>query len=171
MKTSGKVTAFLVVTTFGAGLIGTLLPKTHEVSRRATYQKPPAEVWKVLAEFTEYPSWRPEVKKVERVPAALGLTGWREITRFGASTIRVLQSEEPKRLVATIDKTDMPYVSTWTCDLTGEGGGTTVTITERGQSYNPFARFISKIFMRNRASLDRLLIELGHKLGEEVQPS
>jgi uncharacterized protein YndB with AHSA1/START domain len=172
MKASGILTAVLVAITFTVGLVGALMPMRHEVSRSATFRQPAEKIWQAVTDFSDFPSWRGDVKKIEKIPSQTGSWGWKEISRYGASTVRVLQEEKPKRFIAGVSETDLPFASTWTYEITtGTAGETVVTITERGEIYNPFIRFASRIFSGNHGEIDRFLIQLGKKFGEEVRPS
>ena len=55
-------------------------------------------------------------------------------------------------------------------DLAADGEGTLLTITERGEVYNPIFRFVSKFLMGQTKSMDEYLRALGRKFGEEVTP-
>src|SRR5207245_2917024 len=42
-------------------LAGSLLPKAHSASRRATFRQPPEALWRVLTDYTGMTSWRADV--------------------------------------------------------------------------------------------------------------
>ncbi|NIN10341.1 MAG: hypothetical protein GTN62_03355 [Gemmatimonadales bacterium] len=48
--------------------------------------------------------------------------------------------------------------------------GSTITITEDGDIYNPIFRVMSRLFLGYHATMDGYLTALGRKLGEEVTP-
>ena len=48
---------------------------------------------------------------------------------------------------------DLPFGGGWEFTLKGNGGSTTVTITENGEVYNPFFRFVSKFIMGHSTNL------------------
>jgi hypothetical protein len=47
---------------------------------------------------------------------------------------------------------------------------TQITITERGEVYNPIFRFMSRYVFSHHATIDAYLTALGKKLGESVTP-
>ena len=108
-----------------------------------------------------------------------------------AVTYRVEASEPPRRRVVRIADTNLAYGGTWTYDVTlvvpagtaapvastaaaGEGADaaplTQITITERGEVYNPIFRFMSRFVFSHHATIDAYLTALGKKLGEPVTP-
>jgi hypothetical protein len=62
--------------------------------------------------------------------------------------------------VARIADTDLPFGGTWTYELKPEGAGTRVTITERGEVYNPIFRFMSRFVLSQTATMEKYLAAL-----------
>jgi acetaldehyde dehydrogenase (acetylating) len=105
-----------------------------------------------------------------------------------AVTYRVEASEPPRRRVVRIADANLPYGGTWTYELTPAAAGTSanatanatanadaapltqVTITERGEVYNPIFRFMSRFVFSHHATIDAYLTALGKRLGEPVSP-
>ena len=50
-------------------VIGMLLPTKHRAGREATYNRPVAEVFRVINTPADFPNWRTGVSKVEVLPA------------------------------------------------------------------------------------------------------
>ncbi|NIP58040.1 MAG: SRPBCC family protein [Gemmatimonadetes bacterium] len=151
---------FFVFTAAVAGLIaialvvGWLLPESHVATVVATLEGPPDEVWSTINDAAAFPEWRPGVESVEigsRGPD--GPTRWVERSGTGALPLRVEEREPPERLVLRIDSEDLPFGGTWTYELEADGHGTRVTITERGEIYNPFFRFVARFFLGYEATM------------------
>lgn len=53
--------------------------------------------------------------------------------------------------------------------LEPENGKTLVRITEDGEVYNPFFRFMSRFVLGQTATLDAYLKAMGKAVGEDVQ--
>jgi hypothetical protein len=53
--------------------------------------------------------------------------------------------------------------------LRDDGGLTTLRITEEGDVYNPFFRFISRFIIGQTRSINSYLINLAKVLGEQIQ--
>ena len=49
-------------------VIGLLLPKAHVAARSARYATPPDSLWASLINSRAFPSWRPELQRVETLP-------------------------------------------------------------------------------------------------------
>ena len=87
-----------------------------------------------------------------------------------AVTYRVVESAPPRRLVTRIADQNLPYGGSWTYDLTPDGSGTHLTITEHGEVYNPIFRFVSRFIMGHTSMMDGVLRALGTRHGETVVP-
>ena len=63
-----------------------------------------------------------------------------------------------------IDDPGQPFGGTWTYALTPNGTGTSLTITEDGEVYNPIFRFMSHFFFSQTATIDAYLAALQRRL-------
>ena len=150
-------------------VIGVLLPKNHVALRTARFSQPPEIVWKAIADFGASTSWRPDIQRVERLQNHEGRPVWCEIDEHGKGiTYEVLDSIPPYRLVRRIADPKLPFGGTWTMEIEASNGGSTVTITESGEVYNPLFRFVSRFIIGHTASIDGYLRALGKKWGEDV---
>jgi hypothetical protein len=113
-------------------VIGAMLPVGHRASRSAQFAKAPAEVFAAIEK----------------------LAGEQKDVPFD-----VVERAEPTRLVTKI-KPGQPFGGTWTYELKAEGSGSTLTITEDGEVYNPLFRFLSKYAFGHTATLDGFLKQL-----------
>lgn len=139
-------------------VIGYLLPVAHVVSRHATFAAPPERVFAVLTEVNEFPAWRPGVQNVEVLSAEP--LRWRERGGNGDITFEVQERIVPARLVTRIADPTLPFGGTWTFELVPEGSGTRLTITERGEVYNPVFRFVSRFIIGHEGSIEQYLAAL-----------
>lgn len=133
----------IAVLVLAAG-IGLLLPQSHTASVSAQLDAPPDRVWTAITGVETFASWRPGIDGVERLADRDGLPVWRETGTYGAMTIAVTAWEAPHRLVTRIADEDLPFGGTWTYVLEPANGGTRLTITEDGEIYNPFFRFMAR---------------------------
>ena len=151
------------------GAIGSMLPKEHSVSRMAHFNRPPNEIWEAITDFLSQPSWRPDLRSVERLPDVGGRQVWRERDKRGqALTMETVESLPPRRLVRRIADEGLPFGGSWTMDISEYGEVTSLTITEDGEVKNPFFRFASRFIIGHTAAIDGHLRALGKKLGVEV---
>ncbi len=124
-------------------VIGAMLPVKHVATRQVRFKKPPGAVWKVMSPGTSQAHFKQDNVNYE-----------------------VLESSPPARLVTKIaDK--LPYGGQWTYELTPDGAGTDLRITENGEVYNPIFRFVSRFVMGHTATIDASLRDLAKKLGED----
>lgn len=162
------VTLVLLVAVVAA--IGMMLPQAHVAARQVRFTQAPERVFAVISDFAQTPTWRTDVTRVEMLPPQDGHTMFREHGQDPV-TYRVEAIEPPRRLVVRIADTNLPYGGAWIYEVTPTGeGGAQVTITERGEVYNPIFRFVSRFVMSHHATIDAYLGALGKKLGEPVTP-
>jgi uncharacterized protein YndB with AHSA1/START domain len=102
-------------------VVGYFLPVGHEASRSAELSAPPERVFALISDLENYRSWWPEaevkVAVVERVPPTRFVTRIVDETAFGG---------------------------TWTMEITPTPSGSRLTITERGEIYNPVFRALAR---------------------------
>jgi uncharacterized protein YndB with AHSA1/START domain len=161
------VLVVLVATVYAVGL---LLPKSHVASASARYAATPQQVWAVLTDPSAFPQWRPGLARVELLPDVNGQRGWREYGSDEPVSYRVVESDAPRRLVARIADENLPYGGTWTYDVAPAGSGTRLTITERGEIYNPVFRFVARFIIGYTGTMTAVLRALGARFGETVTP-
>jgi hypothetical protein len=162
-----------VVVGLGTAVViaGYLLPVKHVATVSATIPATPEQVWTALTTPSEYPTWRPEVATVDTLPSEAGRAAWREKGKDGTISFVVEQAEAPRRLVTRITDKSLPFGGSWEYLVTGDGTGSRVQITERGEVYNPVFRFVSRFLMGHSATASAYLKALGRKYGAEVAPA
>ena len=151
-------------------VIGSLLPQNHVASLSARYAARPDAIWASLTDIQGFPQWRPGIVRVEPLPDENGQRGWREHQKHDAVSYRVVESEVPRKLVARIADQGLPYGGTWTYELAPVDSGTRLTITERGEIYNPIFRFIARFVIGYTGTMNGVLRALGAKHGETITP-
>jgi uncharacterized protein YndB with AHSA1/START domain len=160
----------VVLAILGAAVVGFLIPADHVAARAATIRGAPDAVFAALVDVDAFPTWRPDVKKVERLPAQGGRPSWREHTGFGPIAVAQDEADHPRRLVVRIADPDLPFGGTWTYELSPAPGGTTrLTITERGTVKNVLFRFLSRFVFGYTRTIDAYLGALGKKFGEDAK--
>lgn len=151
---------FLVFTAAAAGLIvialvvGWLLPESHTATVMRTVDGSPVEVWSEINHPAAFPEWRPGVESVQvTAEGPAGPTRWVERSGTGELPLVVEERDPPRRLVVRIGGEDLPFGGTWTYDLERDGDRTRVTVTEDGEIYNPFFRFVARFFLGYDATM------------------
>lgn len=123
-------------------VIGYFLPVAHEASRSAEFSKPPDQVFALVSDLNGYQSWWPasEVK------------------------VAVVESTPPTRLVTRIVG-ETAFGGTWTMEIVPTANGSRLTITERGEVYNPIFRTLSRFVFGHTATIDSCLAAARQRLG------
>ena len=146
-------------------LVGMMLPQNHTASRTLRLKQPPEAVWKTITDYGTMPQWRSELKKIERMPDANGHEVWKEYNSAGEMPLETIEADAPRRLVRKIGA-GLPFGGGWVYELTPDGAGTQLKITENGEVYNPIFRVVGK-FMDQTASMTTFLTGLAKKFGED----
>ncbi len=107
--------------------VGTALPVKHQVAKRESFALAAPALWD-QAVMTFH--------------------------RTNDGSYAIIDSTPPSRFVTGIIRKDLPFGGTWTYELVPRGAGTTLTITERGEVYNPFFRFVSRFIVGQEGSID-----------------
>ena len=139
--------------------IGYALPINHVATREARLAAPPERVFSVLRDVEKFPTWRSDVKSTE-VLATTPALRWRE-RGDNDITFEMETVEAPGKIVTRIVDKRLPFGGSWTYNLSPEGGGTRLVITENGEVYNPLFRFMSRFVFGHTATIDKFLEDLG----------
>lgn len=170
MKWLVRILVALIVL-FGAAFgIGAMRPTHHTVTRYVELSKPPEQVWALMVDRLNQPSWRLDVTKVESTASPNGKPRWKETMSDGMVVTMEERSLEPvSKLVVDIADPDLPFGGTWTYQLAPSPKGSRLQITEDGYVKPALFRFFM-IFMDPSDTMNKYLTYLGRKLGETVTP-
>ena len=150
------------------GLIGVVLPKGHVATVSVRLAAPTERVWTVVRDFPGYADWQADIRDVERLPDRDGLRCWRLHRRGPPITFVVAEDSPPELLVTHIADKRLPFGGSWVYEVKRDGEGTAVSVTERGEIYNPVFRFLSRFVFGYYGALERYVADLAKQLGEEV---
>lgn len=145
-------------------LIGYVTPVKHTASISEELKLPDHKLYKLLTNVKNYPKWRTELKEVK----VISESEWVEVSKFGEMGFNFTELVENKRVVGTIkpDK-NMQFGGSWTYELEATGDKTTkLTITENGEVYSPFFRFVSKYIMGHKGTMKRFMQNLKNEIGD-----
>ena len=151
-------------------LIGAVLPRYHVVSRQIILRRSPAEVYQTVRDFSSTPSWRSDLQRVEMIATNDNHVRFREQGKQDAVTYDLVEDQPNEKLVTRIADLDLGYSGTWTYTFSKEGDGTRVQITETGEVSNILFRFVSRFVFGHSSTIEKYLVALGKKFGEDVSP-
>ncbi len=134
-------------------LVGWLLPEKHKASRQATFQAPPEAVWALITDVEAFPSWRGDVKTVQRLPDRDGRPVWVEETeqRPHHAGGRAERAATPAR--AADRGSRAPVWRHVDVRNHAAANGSTLTITEDGEIYNPVFRVMARFVFGYEATM------------------
>lgn len=154
------IAAALAIAAVLVVIIGYRLPKGHSVSRSLAIPLPPDALYSLLSDVDRYPSWRPGVKSLQRHADRDGKPSWTEETGGMKIPLFFERMERPSLLVSRIADPSLPFGGTWTYRIQPVSNGSSLTITEDGEVYNPVFRFMSRFVFGHTATLDEFLKNL-----------
>jgi hypothetical protein len=91
------------------------------------------------------------------LPAAPGVVRFREHMTTGPVVMEVAEALPPQRFVTRIADPDQPFGGTWTFEIAPDVAGSRLTITERGEVYNPIFRFLSRFVFGYTGTMESFL--------------
>lgn len=166
LKILGLLVAVLLVTILLIVAIGYLLPKGHVAARAISLRRQPADVFALISDFKDEPSWRSDVQQVEMLPERDGHTRFIEKSKNGTMPFEVEESAPPLRMVTRIDGKNLPFGGRWICEISPTADGCRLNITERGEVYNPVFRFVSRFILGYTGTLDQYLTSVAKNLAK-----
>jgi hypothetical protein len=169
-----KLLIFIVVGIVGVvvllagvmALIGSMLPKTHDVSRSILLHRSPQDVYAVVRDFNSAPQWRADVKRIEVETTPGGAVYFREEGKHGTVNYELVEDVPAQKMVTRIRDTDLGYAGQWTYTFAPENGGTRLTIREDGEVSNVLFRFMSRYVFGQASTIDGYLASLAKHFGE-----
>ena len=162
-----SIVAIFVAVIAVVAIVGMLMPQSHIVSRSVQVKQSPDVIFNAITDWTSFPNWREGVKGVKERTGEAGRVSWIEVTSFGEIPLEILESHSPDKLVVRIADPKLPFGGIWTYDIQpAPGGGSTFTITEAGDVYNPIFRVMSKYIFGHAATIEAYQRSLKKKFGE-----
>jgi len=173
MKWIGIAVAALVLLVILMAVIGAMLPRDHVASRSATFKRPAPEVYALITDVQRAPEWRKGLKRVDlQPPSDDGRVRFVEVSSQGSIAMEILERVPDQRMVTRIADDSLPFGGGWTFELQPTaGGGTRLTITERGEVKNVLFRFMSRFIFGHTATMDGFLEDVGRRFGEDATPA
>ncbi len=158
MKITLIILGVIVALVLLAGLffyfVGRAKPERHTARIIFSLPKSRPVVWAALTDYAAIPSWWPAVKSIRTETRASGeVITWNTDAHGKEIGFRTTEERAPARLVREIVGDDLPFGGTWTYELTDDGAGTSVTLTEDGFIKPPLLRGIAKYFFKPDATM------------------
>ena len=172
LRWAGSILGILVFVMLVIIAVGTTLPINHMATCAAKIAAPQHAVWRAISDPVDV-AWRSDITGSAVVQLTPSLR-WRETDRYGHSILYERVSTEPEHhLVNRIADPSLPFGGTWTYDVIPAPAirGTTVSIVENGEIYNPVFRFLSRFFIGYTQTMRQHLVDLGKDFGQNVTVS
>lgn len=142
--------------------IGAILPVKHMAQRSVELNAPTDKVWAKITDYTDMPSWRKDLHKIEMKIGTDGQPIWQEFENKTESLdFETTEQIDGQKLVRKIVGDRSDFGGTWTFELVANADDrTTLTITENGEVYNVLFRFVSKYIIGHHGSIDKYIHQL-----------
>jgi uncharacterized membrane protein len=138
------------------GVIGSLLPVTHTASVTFEVAKPQSEVWVMLDKVEDFPSWFPDINRVELLPEREGRRAFRQFQGRNSFVLEETLKQPMTRVVRTITDDNAMFSGSWDHQFEPAGEGRTrITLTETGSVKSPIPRAIMKLAIGEKFYLNR----------------
>lgn len=148
------VLVFLVLLVAGIYGVGASLPIEHSSSLERVFTASPDRIYSLILNFKEYPSWRPNLKKIEEISSS----SWKETDSHNETlTYSFVQDRKNELVESKILDEDKPFGGSWTFELSSVPNGTKLKITENGKVFSPVFRFFSKYVFGHTATIQTYL--------------
>lgn len=149
--------------------VGWIVPREHVATRAGRFRQRPEAIWSAITDVDAMPSWREGLKAVKHLPDRNGLPVHVEVTTSGEIPMETVEMTPPRKLVGRIATDKLAFGGTWTFEITPEGDGSILRITERGWVSNPIFRFLARFVFGYTRTIDGYLRSLARKFGEPSQ--
>ncbi len=158
MKWVYGILGALILIALVIAIVGWLLPVEHEASRSAEFGRTPNEVYALVSDFKHYAAWWPDVSRIELLVEGPGKATFREHLSDGPIVMSVVEQSPPSRFVTKIDDPSQPFGGTWIFEIVPVNEGRTrLTITERGEIYNPVFRALARFVFGYTKTMESFL--------------
>jgi hypothetical protein len=133
LKVAGGVVGAVIAIVGVAAAVGAAQPVAHVASRSETFALSSDQLYD------------------------LALAAFR---RTNDGSYALVEQDRPHRLVTKIVGEKLPFGGSWTYEFAPAAGGTTLTVVERGEVYNPVFRFVSRYVIGHTRTLNAYFAEL-----------
>ena len=164
----GIILGGVLLLTAAVYVLGALLPEMVEGEAEVFIAKSPEVVWAALTDPETYPLSAKMCKKVDMIAAEDGMAAWNEDTGSTILVNKVVEIDEPTRLVRESRDTVVPVTMHSECTVESGNGGCTVrfkatTIVKSGTWHVPLFRVMLRLMPNGgpKAYLKMLAAGLG----------
>ena len=158
------VSAIFVLSVIAIVIIGAMLPRRHAATRTAFLKATPEQVFALISGPQD---WRTDLQEYKFFDEK-GHRMIREKDKHGQTiTYEIVNSLPPTLLQRTIVDKNLPFGGSWTWNVQPSSDGSTVTITENGEVYNPIFRFVSRFVIGHTRTMDNYLVMLSSALPKD----
>ncbi len=148
------------------GILGSRLPETHVATASVELSASPQKVWEQINDMASFPTWVPDITKMERQPDENGKEVWRQTSGRNVFTTVNDVWDPPRRVLRTIKDEKGPFSGSWDHVIEDLGNGRcTLSITETGKVPEAIPRAIMHYFFGETYFMNRFLGAVKARIG------
>lgn len=147
-------------------IYGSFLPATHQASITVTVAMPREKVWALIDDVSAFPTWMPDITKVEMLPERDGHRVFRQTQGRNSFVLEETVKEPPSLVTRTITDDNNMFTGSWEHRLEEvDGGRTKITVIENGTVNSAIPRAIMKLAVGHDFYLKKFAELLKSKCG------
>lgn len=163
------IVALLVLLVVVMSVLGRRLPEEHVGSLTLTLKTKQQDVWEAISDIAGHKNWVRGITKMERLPDRENHEVWRQRMGRDSFVIQTTVSQPPVHLVREVVDDHHQFSGDWEYELSSNGDGTRVRLTEHGRVTNPFFRAMMHYMFGETATIRGHLSALAAKFGESAR--
>lgn len=146
-------------------LIGRAMRPDHVTAAAINLRQPPDEVYDLITNVGEYPSWS-RITKVTRLPDDKGRPAWRQ--HFGGNSVVTIdtRADRPRTYQQTIADDHKFFSGTWTYTIHPTLAGCKLELVEHGTVHYAIPRFMMHYLADPAVYLKRQLLDIAAQFDE-----
>lgn len=163
------IVALLVLFILMMSVLGRRLPEEHVASLTLTLDQKPHDVWSAIADIAGHKNWVRGITRIERLPDRENHEVWRQRMGRNSFVLETTVCQPPVHLVREVVDDHHAFSGEWEYELSSNGEGTRVKLTEHGRVPNPIFRAMMHYMFGETTTIRGHLTALAAKFGEQAR--
>jgi hypothetical protein len=163
------IVAVLVLLVVAMSVLGRRLPEEHVASLTLGLNQKQQDVWDAIADIAGHKNWVRGITKIERLPDRENHEVWRQRMGRNSFVLETTVCQPPVHLVREVVDDHHAFSGEWEYELSSNGEGTRVKLTEHGRVPNPVFRAMMHYMFGETTTIRGHLGALAAKFGETAR--
>jgi Polyketide cyclase / dehydrase and lipid transport len=163
------IVALLVLFVLVMSVLGRRLPEEHVASLTLTLNQKQQDVWDTIADVGGHKNWVRGITKIERLADRENHEVWRQRMGRNSFVLETTVCQPPVHLVREVVDDNHNFSGDWEYELSSNGEGTRVRLTEHGRVPNALFRAMMHYLFGETTTIRGHLCALAAKFGEQAR--